>query len=86
MNHTTQAKKDILDEILFEALRARGTWPPYNSYHEGYAVLKEEIEELWDAVKRKPRDHNHIREEAIQVGAVILLFITDLCNPDHTST
>lgn len=24
---------------------------PFNSYHEGYAIIKEELDELWDEIK-----------------------------------
>jgi glycyl-tRNA synthetase beta subunit len=27
----------------------------YNSLHEAYAVLLEEVDEFWDEVKKKPR-------------------------------
>jgi len=41
----------------------------YRSYHAAYAVILEEVDELWDALKTKDRDYVHIYEEAIQVAA-----------------
>lgn len=29
-------------------------FPPFNSAHEGFAVLKEEVDELWEEVKKNP--------------------------------
>ena len=44
------------------------------SAHEGYAVLQEEVDELWDEIKLKGVlvDPGAIWEEAIQVAAVAL--------------
>ncbi len=46
----------------------------YASFHEGYGVLKEEYEELWDEIKVKMRDRDRgaIVHEAIQVAASAL--------------
>ena len=43
----------------------------YNSYHEAYAVIKEEFDELWDELKVNAdnRDLNKVYKEAIQVAA-----------------
>ena len=64
-----------------EAESANKKYPPFNSAHEGYAVLLEEIDELWDEVKKNPksRDMDKMREEAVQVAAMALRFLTDLC-------
>lgn len=62
--------------ITAEALRARRKFPPFNSSHEGYAVLAEEVDELWDDVKAD--NVEHAIEEAIQVGAMALRFIADM--------
>ncbi len=63
-------------EIAAEARKARVKFPPFNSSHEGYAVLAEEVDELWDDVKADNVDH--AIEEAIQVGAMALRFIADM--------
>ncbi len=49
-----------------------------HSYHEGYAVLKEELEELWDEIKKREPDNDKLFKEAIQVGAMALAFIHEL--------
>jgi len=42
-----------LDDIKKELNDARMAFPNFHSYHEGYAVLKEEVDELWDASNKK---------------------------------
>ena len=67
---------DAANEILREAESAREEFPPFNSSHEGYAVIYEELDELWDAVKSN--DIGHAIDEAVQVGAMALRFIVDM--------
>ena len=59
-----------------EAMRAAVKFKPFNSSHEGYAVLAEEVDELWDAIKSNQLEH--ARKEAIQVAAVALRYIADV--------
>jgi hypothetical protein len=67
-----------VDLEIREAARKNG---PFNSAHEAYAVMLEEVDELWDEVKKKRvnRDHAAMRAEAIQVAASALRFIVDIC-------
>ena len=67
-------------EIEKEALRAGALFPPFNTEHEGIAVILEEFEELKAKVFRKQSEYNHveIRKEAIQLGAMALRFVYDL--------
>jgi hypothetical protein len=64
------------EEIAGEAMQARLKFNPFNSSHEGYAVIAEELDELWDDVKAN--DVEHAVQEAIQVGAMALRFIADM--------
>lgn len=69
----------IVEEVLTELSRARAKFPAFNSAHEGYAVLLEEVEELkaevfWGKTSRNER----MRSEAIQVAAMALRFIEDV--------
>ena len=41
----------------------------YRSYHEAYAVILEEVDELWDELKKKDKDILAVYSEAIQVAA-----------------
>lgn len=65
-----------LEDVNAELDRA-AVWPGFNSAHEGFAVLKEEVDELWDHVKvnQKRRDLPAMRAEAIQVAAMALKFV-----------
>lgn len=72
--------------------RARNANPePFNSPHEGYAVILEEIDELWEEVRknRSKRDLHLMRAEALQVAAMALRFVTDCTKlatePDTTT-
>jgi len=63
---------------LDEAKRVRAKWSAFHSYHEGYAVILEELDELWDECKKKEPDKQKLAEEAIQVAAMALRFIAEL--------
>ncbi len=70
---------DVANEIIRELERARSKHPiPFHSFHEGYAILAEEVYELWREVIRQERSGAAIRKEAVQVGAMALRFILDL--------
>jgi hypothetical protein len=72
-------------EAKIEALRAAIKWSPFNSAHEGFAVLLEEVDELkahvWTNQTR--RDMNAMRAEAVQVAAMALRFIVDVIDSDR---
>jgi hypothetical protein len=72
---------EVAKEAVAEAERATLLYPPFNSEHEGFAVLKEEVDELWDEVKKSPRkrDPAKLRVEAVQVAAMALRFLVDRC-------
>ena len=72
---------NVLYEVGDEVERSQ-VWPALNSAHEGYAVLLEEVDELWDHVKTKRRDISAMRKEAIQVAAVAVRFALEICRED----
>lgn len=76
---------DILEDVSCEFVSALYKYPSFNSAHEGYAVLKEEVDELWEQVKVKQgkRDVNEMRQEAIQIAAMAVRFIFDICNDER---
>jgi len=74
-----------VSSIVEEYLRASKKFGAMASAHEGYAVILEELDELWDEIKNQIQDKEAIRSEAIQVGAMALRFLVDVCElePPH---
>ncbi len=66
----------VLDQVRAEIGHAVEKFPKFASHHEGYAILLEEVDELWDEVKAN--NHTKAKAEAIQVAAMAVRFITDL--------
>ncbi len=66
-------------EVIDEVRNACNNWPKFNSAHEGFAILKEEVDELWDIVKvnQKKRDLIKMRAEAKQVAAMAIRFMSE---------
>ena len=58
-------QRDALSLAGLELTKARQSWPRFNSAHEGYAVIAEELDELWAHVKtnQKRRDLRAMRTE-----------------------
>jgi len=70
-----------VQEVLVELGKARAKFNPFPSEHHGYAVLLEEVHELWEEVRSKDATPENVRAEAVQVAAMGLRFILDLCGP-----
>lgn len=68
-----------IDEVEVELREALANYSPIVSYHEGYSIIKEELDELWGEVKMKPlyRNQDKLRKEAIQVAAMAIRFVLD---------
>ncbi|HBI17995.1 MAG TPA: hypothetical protein DDY79_01450 [Brevundimonas sp.] len=77
--------QEAANQAVEEAYSAAEKWPPMNSAHEAYAVLLEEVDELWDHVKtnQKRRNLSAMRAEAIQVAAMALRFVVDVCDEER---
>ena len=74
--------KRLMQKLEDELNSAKRTFPPFNSGHEGYAVIKEEVDELWDDVKQKGSSRYALAHEALQIAAMGLRFIEDVV-PDE---
>jgi NTP pyrophosphatase (non-canonical NTP hydrolase) len=70
-------KEEALLRVMEEFDRATAKNGEFNSRHEGWAVLREEVDELWDAIKDN-NDREALIEEATQVGAMALRFLVDI--------
>jgi hypothetical protein len=69
--------------VADEHSKAINKFSKFNSSHEGYAVIKEELDELWDIIKCKnyyPEcAQDDMKKECIQIAAMALRFIKDIC-------
>ena len=61
-----------------ELIAAEKLFPPMTTPHYGYAVILEELDELWDEIKKKSPDPAILRQEARQIAAMALRFLVDL--------
>lgn len=66
----------IVQEVLRELQSAVEKYKPFNSAHEGFSIMNEEVDEMWDEVKKD--DPERAIEEAIQVAAMAIRFIKDI--------
>lgn len=74
---------EVLGLVRAEILRATELHRPMSSAHEGWAVIREEVDELWDEVKAN--DPQRAAEEAVQVAAMGARFLLDLGPPEARS-
>lgn len=74
------ARARFVRTMLDEMCSAREKFPPFHSTHEGFAVLKEEVDELWDCVKQKNRGNSDdMLRECVQIAAMAACFACELC-------
>jgi NTP pyrophosphatase (non-canonical NTP hydrolase) len=70
--------KKLCDATFEEIKRAKSMYGDFASCHEAYAVLLEEVDELWDEVKQRHQDKAKIRKEALQVAAMAIRMAAEL--------
>jgi hypothetical protein len=75
----------IIAEVKAELQRARDKHAPLRGPHEGYAVILEELDELWAEVKAQHHNKERMRKEALQVAAMATRFVLDVC-PEPLAT
>lgn len=73
-----EAVMNIGFEVVEEVFRAVKKHPSQTSPYEGYAVLLEEVDELWAEIKADRGRQASARKEAIQVAAMAIRYILDL--------
>ncbi len=75
---------DALRDVIAEIESARGKFGPMRSAHEGYAIILEELDELkahvWTNQRR--RDLAAMRREAMQVAAMAVCFMAEVCGEE----
>lgn len=79
------AAAGVLEMIKKEYFRAIKKFPRVQSSpHEMYAVLLEEVDELWDEVKGKNFQRNlNMQDELIQIGAMVVRFFLEATETAH---
>ena len=74
--------QEILENIKKEFEFATNKWGGFSSFHEAYAVVLEEVNELWEEVKasqKNPSRNKFVEKEAIQVATMAIRLIFDCC-------
>ena len=67
--------KQIIDLVLEEQKTRLDSKGSFHSVHEGYAIIKEELEKLWNRVREN--NTKCACDEAIQVAAMAVQFMID---------
>jgi ABC-type transporter MlaC component len=76
-----QQLSDALQEIEVEVLRAKKLFPVnFHNQHEAYAVILEEVDELWDEIKKNQKNYDlkAQRKEATQAAAMLVRLLVEL--------
>lgn len=78
-----KALLEVVDELVRLKKLVDDPTHPFDdlqSVHQGYALLLEELDELWEEVRKKNklRDSKAMRTEAKQIAALAIRFMTDL--------
>lgn len=68
---------DILEEIV----RGQLLHGDVLSLREGWGILQEEMDELWDAIKAN--DEDAVSEESVHVAAVALRIVLDVVESNY---
>jgi len=65
---------EFLGEVFQEYGRATLLHGGFNSAHEAYGVLLEEVDEFWEEVrkKRSERSRSNMRQELVQIAAMAM--------------
>ena len=66
--------------VQLEIEEDRNKFDPIGNLHEGYAVLLEEVDELWDEVRKQPsvRRKSDVMSELVQIAAMAQRIAEDL--------
>ncbi|HEX7727473.1 MAG TPA: hypothetical protein VF392_00445 [Terracidiphilus sp.] len=72
----------VLTEMREEVERAKVHGAKFASLHEAYAVILEELDEVWEIARQKRRDRDPVAlyKELIQLGAMAVKAIDSMEN------
>lgn len=65
-------------EVFDELAAAQAKFPRFNGPHEGWAVIREELDELWDLVRENDGDTQLARVEAVQIAAMAIRYMMEV--------
>lgn len=68
----------VLALVKGELMKATALHGSMKSAHEGYAVILEEVDELWDEVKADRGYHSGAQREALQIAAMGARYVLDI--------
>ena len=69
---------EAISLITTEYCSATKKFGPFASAHEGYAIILEELDELWEVIKNKQKSITELEKEAVQVAAMAVRFLVDM--------
>lgn len=71
---------DLVNKELTNVRKKHG---PQRNCHEGYAILLEEVDELWEEVRKKQklRDPKRLLAELVQIGSCAQKMAEDVVIP-----
>lgn len=79
---TARPLENILSRVSLEVTAACAKHPkPYNSPHEGWAVIKEEVDELWEHVRSDTGRTPAAGKEAIHIAVTAVRYVMSLTDP-----
>jgi hypothetical protein len=70
-----EALQHAIEDIQCEARKAASKHRQFNSTHEAYAVILEELDEAWEEIKRNQKQL--AVQEMTQVGAMAARFVAE---------
>ena len=75
--------KSFNELVKEELIKSRQKHGPVTSVHEGYAVILEELDEVWEEVKKKTenRDLDNLLKELVQVSTTAQKMAEDIVMP-----
>lgn len=71
----------ILQRVKTELMKANKKFPLFNSTHEGYGVIKEELDEMWDEIKANLTSRSIL--ECVQLAAMAVKYIQSMERGKH---
>ncbi len=74
----TDRIKEAFTQLEGEISRALLKHKAMNSPHEGWAVIKEELDELWEHVRADTGNGAEARAEALQIAAMGIRYAIDV--------